>query len=93
VQIIATDYTANQNSRTNNYQLGERHVMNVKSMGAGATVLKHFAYGYDLAGNRTSEQIGATTNAPVAVSQSSYNSMSQLTSRSVSGGPVQLLVI
>jgi RHS repeat-associated protein len=61
----------------------------LKSTGAGATVLKQFAYGYDLAGNRTSEQIGATTNAPVAVSQSSYNNMNQLTSRSVSGGPVQ----
>ncbi len=61
----------------------------LNSTGAGATVLKQFAYGYDLAGNRTSEQIGTTTNAPVAISQSSYNTVNQLTNRSTSGGPVQ----
>jgi RHS repeat-associated protein len=61
----------------------------LNSTGAGAAVLKQFAYGYDLAGNRTSEQIGTTTNAPVAISQSSYNTVNQLTNRSTSGGPVQ----
>ena len=61
----------------------------LKSTGAGATVLKQYAYGYDLAGNRTSEQIGTTTNAPAAVSQSSYNNVNQLTNRSTSGGTIQ----
>jgi YD repeat-containing protein len=50
----------------------------LNSTGAGAAVLKQFAYGYDLAGNRTSEQIGTTTNAPVAISQSSYNDVNAL---------------
>ncbi len=61
----------------------------LNSTGAGAAVLKHFAYGYDLTGNRTSEQIGMTTNAPVAISQSSYNTVNEVTSRSTSGGLMQ----
>jgi len=61
----------------------------LNSTGPGAAVLKTFAYGYDLAGNRTSEQIGATSNAPVAISESSYNDVNELTNRSTSGGPVQ----
>ena len=52
---------------------------------AGA-VLKQYAYGYDLNGNRTSEQIGTTTNAPVAASQSSYNNVNQVMSRTTSSG-------
>lgn len=54
---------------------------------AGA-VLKQYAYGYDLGGNRTSEQIGATTNMPVAISQSFYNSDNQVTNRVSSTGPL-----
>lgn len=54
---------------------------------AGA-VLKQYAYAYDLSGNRTSEQIGTTTNAPVAVSQSSYNNDNQVMSRTTGTGPV-----
>src|SRR5208282_116309 len=54
---------------------------------AGA-LLKQYAYSYDLAGNRTSEQVGTTTNAPVAVSQYSYNDVNQITNRSTSGGPM-----
>jgi RHS repeat-associated protein len=61
----------------------------LNSTGAGTAVLKHFAYGYDLAGNRTSEQIGTTANEPVAISQSSYNTANQLTSRDSSGGSAQ----
>ncbi len=54
---------------------------------AGA-ILKQYAYGYDLDGNRTSEQIGTTTNAPVAVSQSFYNNDNQVTNRTTSSGPL-----
>jgi RHS repeat-associated protein len=56
---------------------------------AGA-ILKQYAYGYDLAGNRTSEQIGNGTGAsPVVISQSSYNSANQLTTRTGGSGPMQ----
>lgn len=47
---------------------------------AGA-VLKQYAYSYDLSGNRTSEQIVTTTNTPVAVSLSLYDSDNQVTNR------------
>jgi RHS repeat-associated protein len=56
---------------------------------AGA-ILKQYAYGYDLAGNRTSEQIGSGTGvSPVAISQSTYNNANQLTSRTGGSGPMQ----
>jgi RHS repeat-associated protein len=55
---------------------------------AGA-ILKQYAYGYDLAANRTSEQIGTGTNGLVAISQSFYNSVNQLTNRASGSGPVQ----
>ena len=54
---------------------------------AGA-MLKQYAYGYDLGGNRTSEQIGTTTNLPVAVSQSFYNNDNQITNRASASGPL-----
>jgi RHS repeat-associated protein len=54
---------------------------------AGA-ILKQYAYNYDLSGNRTSEQIGTTTNAPVAVSQSFYNNDNQVTNRISNRGPL-----
>ena len=54
---------------------------------AGA-ILKQYAYGYDPAGNRTSEQIGTTTNLPAAVSQSSYNNDNQVINRTSGSGPV-----
>ena len=60
----------------------------LNSTGAGATVLKQYAYGYDLAGNRTGEQIGTGTNGPVAVSQSGYNIVNQLTNRATGSGPI-----
>ena len=55
----------------------------LKSTGAGATVLKQYAYGYDLAGNRTSEQIDN------GVSQASYNSANQLTTKTAGSGSMQ----
>ena len=50
----------------------------LSSTGPGATVLKQFAYDYDLAGNRTSEQIDT------GMSQSTYNNLNQVTN--ISGG-------
>ncbi len=54
---------------------------------AGA-VLKQYAYSYDMAGNRTSEQIGTTTNEPVAISQSFYNDDNQVTNRVSNSRPL-----
>lgn len=51
-------------------------------------VLKQYAYRYDLVGNRTSEQVGTTAGAPVAVSESDYNSENQVTNRVSNTGPV-----
>ena len=53
------------------------------------TVLKQYAFSYDLAGNRTSEQIAGSPSGPVAVSQSFYNENNQLTNRLSSTGPMQ----
>ena len=53
------------------------------------TILKHYAYNYDLSGNRTSEAIGTTTTAPVAIGQSSYNNLNQVTSRVTTSGQLQ----
>ncbi len=61
----------------------------LNSTGVGAALLKQFVYSYDSAANRTSEEIGTTTNAPTAISQSSYNSVNQLASRTSSGGPMR----
>ena len=61
----------------------------LNSTGAGASVLKQYAYGYDLAGNRTGEQIGTGTNGPVALSQSSYNNVNQITNRVSGSGIMQ----
>jgi RHS repeat-associated protein len=52
---------------------------------AGA-ILNQYAYGYDLSGNRTTEQIGTGTNEQVAISQSSYNSDNQVTNRTSATG-------
>jgi RHS repeat-associated protein len=61
----------------------------LNSTGAGATVLKQYAYGYDLSGNRTSEQIGTGTNGPVAISQSGYNNANQITNRISGSGSME----
>jgi RHS repeat-associated protein len=75
---------------TYQYDAGKQLLSAVlNSTGVGATVLKQYAYGYDLAGNRTSEQIGSGTNGPVAVSQSSYNNVNQITNRVGGSGAMQ----
>jgi len=55
----------------------------LQSTGVGATVLKQYAYGYDLAGNRTSEQIDT------GMSLSSFNNVNQLTTRTAGSGSMQ----
>jgi RHS repeat-associated protein len=55
----------------------------LNSTGPGATVLKQYAYGYDLAGNRTSEQIDT------GMSQSSYNNLNQVTNVAGGSGSMQ----
>jgi len=52
---------------------------------AGA-ILNQYAYGYDTAGNRTTEQISSGNAGPVGMSQSSYNANNQLTSRAGATG-------
>jgi RHS repeat-associated protein len=51
-------------------------------------ILKQYACSYDLSGNRSSEQIGTTTNAPVNLSQSFYNNDDQVTNRISASGPL-----
>jgi RHS repeat-associated protein len=78
-----TDYTYQ-------YDAGNQLLSAVlNSTGVGATVLKQYAYGYDLAGNRTGEQIGSGTTGPVAISQSGYNNVNQITNRVGGSGYMQ----
>ena len=57
---------------------------------AAGAILKQYAYGYDAAGNRTTEQSSAgVPPAPVSVSQSTYNNDNQLTNR-ISGSGAML---
>jgi RHS repeat-associated protein len=66
------------------YDAGKQLINAVlSSTGIGAAVLKQYAYGYDLAGNRTSEQIDT------GMSQASYNNVNQLTSRTSGGGSME----
>jgi hypothetical protein len=66
------------------YDAGNQVISAVlNSTGPGATILKQFAYSYDLAGNRTSEQIDT------GMSQSSYNNVYQVTNLSGSSGLMQ----
>ena len=51
--------------------------------GVGATVMKQYAYGYDLAGNRTSEQIDNSISGAI------FNNVNQLTSRTAGSGSMQ----
>jgi len=48
-------------------------------------VLKRYAYAYDKAGNRTSEQIDN------AVTKATHNNLNQLVSQAGSGGPMRFL--
>ncbi len=63
----------------------------VRSNTVAGAILKQYAYGYDAGGNRTTEQVGSgsATTTPVAMSQSTYKSNNQLTSRT--GGTGQML--
>ena len=66
------------------YDAGKQLINAVlSSTGVGATVLKQYAYGYDLAGNRTSEQIDT------GMSQASYNNLNQLTSKTAGSGSME----
>jgi len=65
------------------YDAGNRLISATLSSTSPVTVLRQYAYGYDLAGNRTSEQIDT------GISQSGYNDMNELTNRSSGNGPIQ----
>jgi len=66
------------------YDAGDQLLSAVlKSTGPGATVLKQFAYRYDFAGNRTSEQIDT------GISQCAFNNLNQLTNRATGSGPME----
>lgn len=69
---------------TYQYDAGKQLLSAVlNSTGAGATVLKQYAYGYDLAGNRTCEQIGggSTGASPMSISLCNYNNVNENTNR------------
>jgi RHS repeat-associated protein len=51
-------------------------------------VLSQYLYGYDLAGNRLSEQIQAGTNSPASITAGSFNNLNQLTNLSGASGPM-----
>jgi RHS repeat-associated protein len=75
---------------TYQYDAGRQLLSSVlKSTGVGATILKQYGYGYDLAGNRTSEEIGTGTSGPVAVSSTGYNNVNQITNRMSGSGLMQ----
>jgi len=57
----------------------------LKTTGGSPTVLKTFAYAYDAAGNRTSEQV---EDGGLTVVQSAHNNLNQITSQS-GGGSVR----
>ncbi len=67
-----------------NYQYdgADQLISAVDSNTSTGAVLNQYVYGYDLAGNRTSKQVGVT------VSSSTYNNLNQLTGTS-GGGPLQ----
>jgi RHS repeat-associated protein len=51
-------------------------------------ILSQYAYGYDLAGNRLSEQIQAGTNSPASITAGSFNNLNQLTNLAGASGPM-----
>jgi RHS repeat-associated protein len=51
--------------------------------------VKQFIYQYDVAGNRTSEQIQSGAGASPAVGSASYNNLNQLTSRTGNSGQIR----
>ena len=63
------------------YDKADQLLSAVKTDTSTNNVLAQYAYGYDLAGNRTSEQIGLTVN------QTSYNNLNQITAIN-GGGPL-----
>ncbi|MGB7745827.1 MAG: RHS repeat-associated core domain-containing protein [Verrucomicrobiia bacterium] len=74
---------------TYQYDAGKQLINAVlNSTGAGATVLKQYAYGYDQAGNRTSEAIVNGTSS-LSVTRADYNNLNQLTNLSSGGGLMQ----
>ncbi len=87
-----TNWTQQTDTTATNVQIMQYDPVNqlladtVHSNTIAGAILKQYAYGYDQSGNRTTEQIGTGTNAPVAISQSSYNSDNQVTSRTGGSG-------
>jgi RHS repeat-associated protein len=61
----------------------------VRSNSVAGAILKRYVYGYDSAGNRTSEQIYTEGSSPSSsVAQATHNQLNQLTTLS-GGGPVR----
>jgi RHS repeat-associated protein len=91
-QITTWTQQNDANSQTvynNGYNAGDQLVSAVLSgTGPGATALKQYAYGYDLAGNRTSEAIVNGTNS-LSVTGAGYNNLNQVTNISGGSGPMQ----
>jgi YD repeat-containing protein len=60
----------------------------VRSNTVAGAILKQYFYGYDQAGNRTSEQIDTGSSGPSTVTTAGHNTLNQLTGTS-GGGPVR----
>jgi RHS repeat-associated protein len=56
------------------------------SNSATGAILSQYVYGYDLAGNRLSEQIQAGTNSPASITAGTFNNLNQLTNLSGASG-------
>ncbi len=57
-------------------------------LGVTGAILKQFVYGYDKAGNRTSETIQNGAGAAPALSAATYNNLNQVTN-TTGGGPMR----
>jgi RHS repeat-associated protein len=57
----------------------------LQTAGGSPTVLKQFAYLYDMAGNRTSEQTGGSSPSQTTLNSSGFNNLNQKTSESPGG--------
>lgn len=73
-----------------NYDRADQLISAVlQTTGNSPAVLKQFAYLYDMAGNRTSEQIGGSSPSQTSLNSSSFNNLNQKISESP-GGTMQV---
>jgi RHS repeat-associated protein len=93
-----TNWTSQADATSTNVQVITYDPVNqllsdtIRSNTVVGAILNQYAYAYDSAGNRTTEQIGTGNGGttPVAMSQSTYSSDNQLTGRTGGSGQIQI---